>query len=143
MVDLGPRRRDERHLELQARVETAADLGLGAAQQLDQAQQLAARELVGLPGQAVEQLLVDLEVLRQREHGAGVVGDVVQVLHQEDLPQVAQQVVDELRVARAALGQALHEQQGGGRVALDHDVDDLEEQLGGDHAEHVEHLARA
>ena len=92
--------------------------------------------------QAVEQLLVDLEVLRQREHGAGVVGDVVQVLHQEDLPQVAQQVVDELRVARAALGQALHEQQGGGRVAVDDDVDDLEEQLGGDDAEHVEHLAR-
>ena len=98
---------------------------------------------MGLPGQAVEKLVVDLEVLRQGEQRGWVVGDVVQVLHEEDLPQVAQQVVDELRVARAAFGQALHEQQGGRRVAFDDDVDDLEEQLGGDHAEHVEHLARA
>ena len=77
VVDLGPGRLDQRHLELQARVEAAADLGLGAAQQLDQAQQLAPGELAGLPAQAIKELLVDLEVLRERDQRGAIVGDVL------------------------------------------------------------------
>ena len=142
VVELRPRDLDQRQLELQPRIEAVADLALGLAQHLDEVDDLARGQVVGLGQQASEQLVVQLDRLSEGAQGGVVARRLLEVLQQEELPQVAQQVADELRVVGAVVGQALHELQGLGRAPFGDDVGDLEEQVGVGDAECFEHVGR-
>ena len=142
MIELRLRHAHECELELQTAVEAGADLGLGRAESLDEAQELVRADLIGLRVELLEVLVVEADVLAERAQHRGVVGDLLDMLQQEELPQVAEEVADELAVVGALFGAALHEEQRACRVALDDVVDDLEEQLDRDDAEYLEHIAR-
>ncbi len=79
--------------------------------------------------QAPHELVVELDRLAQDAQRRFVLGRVLEVLQQEELTQVPQQVADELRVVDALIGETLDELQDGGRLPLDAEVGDLEEQV--------------
>ena len=101
-------------------------------EEVDEAQNRRLRELVRLLAQEL------LRVVRDGQR----LGDVAHVLHEEQVPQVLEQVGDEPPEVLAALGELVEEEQRSRCVVVDHHVAETEEGLLVDRADELEHGLR-
>ena len=129
-VGLWSRDLDERELERQARIAALAHVVDGDREQVDQPEHGRLGKLVRLLAQPLARVLGDGQRLR----------DVTDVLHEQELPQMLDQVDDEPADVLALLGELLdlHERAGG--VAVDDRVAEAEERVLLDAADELQHV---
>ena len=109
----------ERELERQSRVGTLPDVVDRHGEQVDQAEHRRLGQLIRLLAKKLLRLFGHRERLRHVPH----------VLDEEQVPQVLEQVPDELAEILSLLGELLDEVEGAGRVPVDDHVTEPEQRL--------------
>ena len=129
-VGLGARDLDERELERQAWIAALAHVVDGDREQVDQPEHRRLGQLVRLLAQALAGLLGDGERFRH----------MADVLHEQELPEVLDQLRDEPADVLSLLGELLDLDEGAGGVVIDDRVAEAEERVLLDAADELEHV---